>query len=404
MKTKEPAFSTKLKWSLPWLTSYPFWRAEELWQRAVNSVSSTQPTHLVVVVANHFEPGWDESRLPVPWDAQMRKMDRWIKEARLTGRLVRDCDGKPFVHTYFYPGEQYYAPLLDQIATMEAEGLGEVEIHLHHGVDKPDTSENLRRALTEFRDLLAEEHGCLSRVNGKGKPMYAFVHGNLALANSLNGHACGVDDEMQILAETGCYADLTLPAVPHQAQGSRINAIYQCGRPLHERAPHLTGPQLRVGQPFQLPVIFPGPLVFNWRRRKYGLPIPRVEDGALTANYPLESARLRSWRNAHVGIVGRPNWVFIKLYCHGFFSNDLAVTMGEPMRRFWGDALAESDRRGDYKIHFATAREAFNMMQAAIDGQPGEPGQYRDYRLQQIRHETGSVMRAAEPTLSARRA
>ena len=50
---------------------------------------------------------------------------------------------------------------------MQAEGLGEVEIHLHHGVEKPDTAENLRKVLIEFRDCLAEEHKCLSRFDGE---------------------------------------------------------------------------------------------------------------------------------------------------------------------------------------------------------------------------------------------
>src|SRR5262249_18448845 len=150
----------KLRWSLPWLMRYPFWRAGELWQRVNNRA---KPAHLVLVVANHFEPSWNENRFNIPWDTQMRRLDGWIKEARATGQMARDGDGKPFAHTYFYPGEQYHAPLMDQIAAMQAEGLGEVEIHLHHGLDKPDTTENLRRSLIEFRDLLVEEHGCLSR-------------------------------------------------------------------------------------------------------------------------------------------------------------------------------------------------------------------------------------------------
>jgi hypothetical protein len=79
------------------------------------------------------------------------------------------------------PAEQYHRPLLEQLAELEADGFGEVEVHLHHGVEKPDKAENLRRALAEFRDLLSEEHRCLSRFDGVGQPRYAFVHGNLAL-------------------------------------------------------------------------------------------------------------------------------------------------------------------------------------------------------------------------------
>ena len=67
-------------------------------------------------------------------------------------------------------------------------------------------------SLTEFRDQLAFRHRCLSVEDGSTDPRYAFVHGNFALANSAGGLFCGVDSEMQILAETGCYADLTMPA------------------------------------------------------------------------------------------------------------------------------------------------------------------------------------------------
>jgi hypothetical protein len=35
-------------------------------------------------------------------------------------------------------------------------------------------------------------------------------------------------------------------------------------------------------------------------------------------------------------------------------------------------------------LHFATAREAFNIVSAAIDGHEGNPGAFRDYRLKPI--------------------
>ncbi|HEX2488254.1 MAG TPA: hypothetical protein VHR27_02565, partial [Blastocatellia bacterium] len=316
---------------------------------------------------------------------QRARVDEWCEQARATGAATRDCDGTPFRHTYFYPAEQYHRPLIERLAELEADGFGEVEIHLHHGVEQPDTAENLRRALEEFRDLLSEEHRCLSRLDGVGQPRYAFVHGNLALANSMGGRCCGVDSEMRILAETGCYADLTLPAAPLQPQAPRINALYQCGRPLDEPIPHWTGKNLRVGAKITPPVLLTGPLVFDWSRRRRGLPAPRIDDGALTSGYPLTPERLRRWRGAGICVHGRPEWVFIKLYCHGFFTNDQAATIGEPARRFLQETLELADRDGRFKIHFATAREAFNIALAAVDGHSGEPGGYRNYRLRPIR-------------------
>jgi hypothetical protein len=58
--------------------------------------------------------------------------------------------------------------------------------------------------------------------------------------------------------------------------------------------------------------------------------------------------------------------------------------IGERIRRFWTEAIEAGEKTGEYKIHFASAREAFNMIMAAVDGKQGEPGMYRDYRLRQI--------------------
>lgn len=381
MNVKDPNYLTKLIWSLPWLGRYPLWRAHELARRIIEASS---PWHLIILVANHFEPGWDERGGLADWSTQLSRLEHWYKQARATGHAVRDFDDQPFRHTYFYPAEQYHPRLLEVMADAQAEGLGEVEIHLHHGVDKPDNAANLRRTLESFRDTLAEEHKCLSRQNSSGPPMYAFVHGNLALANSAGGRFCGVDSEMRVLAETGCYADFTLPSAPDRTQVARINAIYQCGHQLDKRMPHRSGPSLRVGRTPALPVLFTGPLVFNWQRRFHGLPVPRLDDGVLAANYPLDLSRLKRWQGARVGVRGRPEWVFIKLYCHGFFTYDQNAMIGEKIRRFLTEVLEYGDRSGRFKVHFATAREAFNIAMAAVDGYDGEPGAYRNYWLRPI--------------------
>ncbi|HKQ79267.1 MAG TPA: hypothetical protein VJ810_36565 [Blastocatellia bacterium] len=385
MRSCEPSYFEKLKWSLPWLSRYPIWRAGELTRRTFGAISVAGAAHLILVVANHFEPAWDEKYGMVDLATQLSRVEEWCDQARAIGMAARDSDGTPFRHTYFYPGEQYHRPLLDRLAKLEADGFGEVEIHLHHGMERPDTAENLQRSLEEFRDTLAEEHQCLSRLDGEGQPRYAFVHGNLALANSMGGRCCGVDSEMRILADTGCYADLTLPAAPLQPQTPRINALYQCGRPLNERMPHWTGKNLRVGAEVTLPILLTGPLVFDWSRRRSGLPAPRIDDGVVKTGYPITPMRLRRWRGAGISVSGRPEWIFIKLYCHGFFTNDQAVTIGEPALRFLQETLEQVDRDGRLKVHFATAREAFNIALAAVDGRSGEPNQYRNYRLRPIR-------------------
>jgi hypothetical protein len=382
----------KVRWSLPWLIRYPAWRASEVVNRAK---SPSDVTHLIFTVANHFEPGLG--------DEALARLEKWCELARTTGDAIRDHDGTPFRHTNFFPAEQYEQPLLEMLADLQADGFGEVEVHFHHGVDRPDTAENTRYMLKTFRDLLAEEHKCLSRETNQSSPMYGFVHGNWALANSAGGRYCGVDSEMQILADTGCYADFTLPSVPFQSQVPRINAIYQCGHRFTEARPHRSGPAVKVGDHLDLPVIFTGPLVFDWTRRVRGFPVPRLEDGALAQNYPLTMDRFDRWRSAGIGVKGRPDWVFIKLYSHGFFETDQDAMMGEQMKRFMGEVMERAERTGQFKIHFASAREAFNMVVAAVDGHKGAPGAYRDYKLGQIMqekiHDKHSPERKAEVVL-----
>ncbi|HZE73314.1 MAG TPA: hypothetical protein VE135_27715 [Pyrinomonadaceae bacterium] len=383
----------KIRWSLPWLARYPFLRTGRILRRLGQS---NEPYHLIFLVANHFEPETGPQAV--------RRVEKWCELARKTGDAVRDHDQTPFRHTNFFPAEQYEADLIEMLATLQRDGYGEVEIHLHHGVEQPDTAENTRRVLEQFRDCLAEQHHCLSRETLDSRPMYAFVHGNWALANSAGGRFCGVDSEMQILADTGCYADFTLPSVPYQSQVPRINAIYECGRPLSDARPHQSGPDVRVGVTPHLPLIFTGPLMFNWRRRLYGLPVPRLDDGVLAENYDLDLARLKRWREADVTVTGRPEWIFVKLFSHGFFEWDQNTMIGERMKRFMGEVMDLAERTGAFKIHFASAREAFNMVIAAVNGESGEPGLYRDYKLRQIMQEkhTAKLLNEHESTVMAR--
>ena len=308
-------------------------------------------------------------------------VDRWCKLAVRTGRSLRDHDGTPFRHTYFFPAEQYDCASIEKLSALQSDGLGEVEVHLHHGVDQPDNAVNTQRVLETFRDTLAYRHQCLSRENPSALPRYAFVHGNSALANSAGGRNCGVDSEMQVLATTGCYADFTLPSAPDQSQVPKINAIYQCGNPLQEARPHRSGHDLKVGDKPTLPIIINGPLVFDWTRRIHGLPVPRVDDGSLARNYPLNMSRFRRWQSAEIGVKGRPEWIFIKLHCHAFFEHDQQAMMGDDMRSFMTEILELGEATGQFKVHFASAREVFNMVTAALEGKGGDPGQYRDYLM-----------------------
>src|SRR6266540_2129352 len=94
---------TKLRWSLTWMSRYPFWRAAELVRRMTDE---SEKQRLIFVVANHFEPSWRAEGGMLDLSDQLTRLDEWCLLARRTGDIARDSDGTPFRHTNFYPAEQ----------------------------------------------------------------------------------------------------------------------------------------------------------------------------------------------------------------------------------------------------------------------------------------------------------
>jgi hypothetical protein len=340
--------------------------------------------HLVIALADHFEPSISHKGGYAEKSEQVRRLHRWCSEYPKLVDPWRDSDGYPFRHTYFSPAEQYDPELVNTLANHCHEGWGEVEIHLHHGVEKPDNSVRTRELLESFRDNLATDHGCLSRDSEAGSPKYAFVHGNFALANSAEGRCCGVDDEIQILSDTGCYADMTLPSAPNVSQTSKINALYEPEAPLSRRAAHRWGRDLVVGRrPEQFPLILQGPLAFGWKPNGT-IPRPYIENGAISDRTLPTLDRLERWESAGISVKGREDWVFIKLHCHGMDPDDRESMLGKPMREFLETVTRVSKESGEFALHFVTAREMSNIALAACDGRQGNPGDYRDYKLKLI--------------------
>jgi hypothetical protein len=373
MKVRE-----KTKSILPWLPAY-------LWQRCVRHLPDIRPLHLVIGLADHFEPSvvTGAPGVRASQREQEQRLEKWCREYPAAVGVWRDDEGQPLRHTYFYPAEEFNESLIDRLAEHCHSGWGEIEIQLHHGVEAPDTGENTSRILTQFRDALASR-GCLSREDGAGLPRYGFVHGNWALANSDCGRFCGVDEEMQILADTGCYADFTLPA-PSSAQIGKINSIYECGLPLNQRAPHRLGIDLQSGHaPSTFPLIVEGPLMIDFGRRKRDRPFLGIENGELSAANPPTLRRLRLWQRAAIAVQGRPDWLFIKLHCHGMEPRDGSAMVGTPIQDFLRELVEGQGNQAKYRLHFVTMREMINIALAACDGCQGSPGGYRDYRFRLI--------------------
>lgn len=351
------------------------------WQQLTRSLPKGK-VHLIIALADHFEPAIvpGDGKARAPYGEQEARMERWCREYPQVIDLWRDNDGRPLVHTYFYPAEQYDRGLVGRLAEHCHAGWGEIEVHLHHGIPEPDNPENLRRMLVTFRDRLALEHGCLSGVEGQREPRFCFVHGNFSLANAAGGFGCGVDNELEILGETGCVADMTLPTNPfNRAQRSMINSLYECRFPLSERAAYRSGIALRRGRaPNKFPLMVQGPLMISFapgaRRR------PRVDNAAFTAANPPTLHRLQTWKRAMISVEGKPDWIFIKLHCHSMDPEQENAVLGAAFRSFLESLVSGAGERGEI-LHFVSGREMVNVILAACDGREGNPGDYRDYRF-----------------------
>jgi hypothetical protein len=384
--------------------AYGRWLPSYAWQRLTRSTPSGK-VHLIFALADHFEPAITPQggRGRALYSEQERRVEHWCAEYPRAVDQWRDHEGQRFAHTYFYPAEQYDRNLVDRLAGHCHSGWGELEIHLHHGMDAPDTAENTHRELVAFRDALVRNHGSLCFLDGSSEPRYAFVHGNFTLANSARGYACGVDNEMEVLANTGCYADFTLPtAAFHPAQVAKINSLYECSLQLKTRAPHRKGRDLRVGRsPQVFPINVQGPLMLDFdRRARNGF--ARVENAALTGPNPPGLRRLQLWKKAAISVQGRPDWLFIKIHCHSMDPHQRESVMGEFMQRFLSELTEGAQDRREI-IHFVTARQMVNIIWAACDGREGNPGDYRDYRLKLARDLSDVAWKSADSQTSVRR-
>ena len=196
-----------------------------------------------------------------------------------------------------------------------------------------------------------------------------------------------MNNELSLLRELGCYADFTLPSCPDPTQTRTINRLYYAQDTPHPKS-HDTGVQVRVlpagGSQPSAPIfgdllIIQGPLALNWERRKLGF-LPRLENSDLTAAHPPRPDRMRLWLKQHIHVLGRPEWTFVKLHCHGAPPPNSGVFLGEPYRAFHQHLAETYTEANGWRLHYVTARELVNILHAAEDGHSGNAGQFRDYR------------------------
>jgi hypothetical protein len=319
---------------------------------------TTGTRHVFFCFVDHYEPFWNGADRSVAVARVKRWQDRY-------GRLVdtfRDSSGRPPQHTFFYPQEEYDSECLDRIAQMCHAGYGDVEIHLHHN---DDTSDGFRDKIESFKRILHEDHGLLHRSGDHVE--YGFIHGNWALDNSRpDGAWCGVNDEITILRETGCYADFTFPSAPDNTQPPIINKIYYATDDPDRPCSHHRGVEATFqSQPRGDLLMITGPLAVNWRS---GRLMPAVENGDIASHNPPTAQRVDLWVDTGISVRGFPDWIFIKVHTHGTQEDNAAMLLGDRSRVLYDHLLKRYNDGREYVMHFVTAREMYECVKAVEKG------------------------------------
>jgi hypothetical protein len=325
-----------------------------------------QLTHIFVCVCDHYEPAGGRAEFSL----QQSRVDTWVRRYPMLSDRHRDWLGRPPQHTFFYPEEEYHPEHLDKLAELCRRGYGDVEVHLHH---HNETSQGLREKLIRYATTLHDRHHLLHR-DSTGRLIYGFIHGNWALDNSAAaGVWCGVNDELIVLRDTGCYADFTFPSAPSETQPRMINSIYYAtDDPLRPKSHDRGVPVVAGGRPQGDLLLIQGPLSLSWRSRKWGL-LPRIENGDLSGDNPPSPDRVRAWVSKHVHVRGRPDWVFVKLHTHGAQERNMEALLGPAMNSMLDTFEREYNDGQRFRTYYVTAYEMYRLVKAAEANEVADP-------------------------------
>ncbi len=316
---------------------------------------SAKPQRALVAITDHYEPMGKGLAIEIALGRVAQWRDKW---PRIAFDAPADAAGQCPQYSFFYPQEAYRRELLDGIAEMVRLGVGDVEVHLHH--DHEERSSFVSK-VNEFCRRLTGDHGLLRQVDGQ--TVFGFIHGNWALDNSRpDGRFCGLEGEIALLRDLGCYADFTMPSIPSPTQGRVVNQIYWCTNNSDNR-PRSFDQGIEAtpggGRRGDL-LMITGPVGLRFGERS----IPRVETGEI-AGYDMPTrARVRKWFDV-APTLGED--LFIKLYTHGAAERNLEPLLNGGLANLYSWLSEEAERRG-IEIHWATAWQMYQAADAQIHG------------------------------------
>jgi hypothetical protein len=328
------------------------WGPSYIRQRLRQIIQRTAPPleRIWVTIADHYEPKWRHADLSTAQGRVARWRSRWPEIAK---RSKPDSVGNAPRYTFFFPEEEYHPTLMEPLAEMVRDGIADVEIHLHHD---GEGRQNFIDRMSSFCSVLHNEHGLLRKRNGK--LTFGFIHGNWALDNSRpDGRWCGLNDEIRLLRDLGCYSDFTMPSGDSPTQARLVNTIYYCNGDPDRRKSYDQGIAVTPGGAVEGDLlIIPGPLGMRWRDRW----LPRLETGELRYGNVATRYRVGRWVELapRIGVD-----TFIKLYTHGAQEKNSSALLSDVLATAF-NLLAEEANRRACSIHFVSAWQMYLAIDA----------------------------------------
>ena len=359
---------------LIWLPNYIRW---ELTRPSIKRVNCTK--HVMLLLVDHHEI--------TEINQELAFLKRW---ENLSDRH-KDADGKNPQYTFAYPYDHFFIKgfdpsIIKAIADTCYRGYGDLELQWHL---KNETSVSFRRKLKDAKKKFLNV-GALNTVDGKDA--FGFIHGNWALDNSIirkdGSNYSGVNNELDILREEGCFADFTFPAFGTTAQPKMVNTIYYALDDPKNPKSYNSGVLVEAGkkkQNHRYFMIFQGLIVIRPFINGKLIYVDRscIQDGELPS-----ARRANNWVTNGVFIKGKPSWVFVKLHMHGSLHDD--AILGSDMDKTLSYIERNYNDGERYQLHYVTAREAYNIVKAAEAGLNGTPNEYRNFVIKPYKYSSAN--------------
>ena len=304
---------------------------------------------------DHFEPLWNRA----DEDTAVSRVQLWTTHWPRVASKFCDAAGRPPRYTFFYPEEEYRPHLLAALEPMVQTGIGDVEIHLHHD---GEGEQNFVDRMSSFIEILRGRHGMLRSQNGK--PVFGFIHGLWALDNSRpDGRFCGLNNEITLLRDLGCYADFTMPSGCGPTQARLVNSIYWAVDDPAKPKSYDTGRPVGVGDDATGDLLMiPGPFGVRWNERL----VPRMETAELACYDPANAKRVERWLDL-APRVGED--IFVKLHTHGTQERHSAFLLERGLEETL-DLMTKACLHRGYELWFASAWEMRQAIEAARKNVP----------------------------------